>query len=900
MWFLFPFCVIPSSRRDKRTRRPGGLTQVQLIKQRLTRWRSGEVSELWHEALTLTKTSRRKKKKKLSASEQKEWNIKQASQRASEGQFGKAMQALTSAGLAPTTLENLAKMKALHPEARPPVERNTEEQQIRVSCDEVKKAVFMMRSGSSPGPDGHKPSHYKAALSESAPGRRDRALASLTRLINSIADGNVPDSIKPFFSSATLHGVPKKDGSLRPIACGILLRRITAKTIAKKLMPRAAALFSPLQLGVGIPNACESIIHSAKIILDSDPSLWVLQSDLVSAYNQCDRDYILEETKNQFPEILKFVQTCYGQHRPLFFGEHIVMSQKGTAQGDPLAGLLFSLVLFPVNKEIHERVPRLRLHVWLCDDGTMIGKKEDLRQVVEVINEMGPERGLTLSTDRSVPGHGKTVVWSPAFPPDIGPDPLECGTRKVEDAGIKLLGAPVGSEDFTRQQLEEAIDKIRRITAALPSLEDSMSQFCLLRSTLGLSKFGYLIRTVNTSAHIAQLMEFDHIQRQALNDLMGSTLSHTAVNQAVLPVSCGGLGLRRSYDHGPAAYVASVVASLGLIHRLVGERDMLVENSEAEDGVDTEEQFVSPLLTPSVMARLSESVGEEVLLTEVLAGTSQKVLSRRTDEFQQQKLVESFTDSVRDRARLLALSRPKAREFLNSIPNRRTGTYLRNEQWVAVVRYSLGEPVYPSDSQCPACHQPADRWGHHSFVCGTGGETISRHNALREGLIRLAQSAGLNPRREAPFLLPGLNRRPADLLIPFAGNNGQDLCLDVTVTAALKNDVIDRGAEEPGHAANEAHRRKENQVGDAVRAAGMTFRPMAVENLGGWTESAIHEIKKLATDKAIRHGYEVKKTISAEFKSLSCLLMRGNAEILLNRCLVVAPPPQSQPFFPDQ
>ena len=653
-------------------------------------------------------------------------------------------------------------------------------------------------------------------------------------------------------------------------------------------------MFSPLQLGVGIPNACESIIHSANILLDTDPSLWVLQSDLVSAYNQCDRDFILEETKNQFPEILMFVQTCYGQHSPLFFGEHTVMSQKGTAQGDPLAGLLFSLVHFPVAKEISERAPRLQLHVWLCDDGTMIGRNEDLRTAVEVLIEMGPERGLILSTDRTVPGHGKTTVWSPAFPANVGPDPLECGSRKVEDAGIKLLGAPVGSEAFARQHLDKAIDKIRIITAELPGLEDSMTQYCLLRSTLGLSKFGYYLRTVNTSAHTAQLNEFDHIQRQALNDLMGSNLSHNAINQAVLPVSCGGLGLRRSYDHGPAAYVASVVASLSLIYRLIGES----VSPEEEDGVDTQEQLVNSLLTPAVLARLGHSVGEEVPMAEVLAGTSQKVLSRRTDEYQLQKLVESFTDSVRDRARLVALTRPKAREFLNSVPNRRAGTYLRNDQWVAVVRYSLGEPVYPSDMQCPACHQPADRWGHHAFVCGTGGETISRHNALREGLIRLAQSAGHNPKREAPFLLPGLNRRPADLLIPFAGNNGQDLCLDVTVTAALKNDVIDRGAEEPGHAANEAHRRKENQVGDAVRAAGMTFRPLAVENLGGWTESAIVQIKKLATDKAIRHGHEIKKTVSTEFKILNCLLMRGNAEILLNRQIVLSSPP-SQPEFPD-
>ena len=54
-------------------------------------------------------------------------------------------------------------------------------------------------------------------------------------------------------------------------------------------------------------------------------------------------------------------------------------------------------------------------------------------------------------------------------------------------------------------------------------------------------------------------------------------------------------------------------------------------------------------------------------------------------------------------------------------------------------------------------------------------------------------------------------------------------------TAALKRDSVERVAEEPVHASNEAHRRKENQVGEAVRAAGMTFRP--VENLGGWTDS---------------------------------------------------------------
>ena len=62
--------------------------------------------------------------------------------------------------------------------------------------------------------------------------------------------------------------------------------------------------------------------------------------------------------------------------------------------------------------------------------------------------------------------------------------------------------------------------------------------------------------------------------------------------------------------------------------------------------------------------------------------------------------------------------------------------------------------------------------------------------------------------------------------------------------------------------------RKENQVGDAVRAAGRMFR---VENCWRLDRVAIHEIKKLATDKAIRHGNDMKKTISTDFKVLNCL-----------------------------
>ena len=90
------------------------------------------------------------------------------------------------------------------------------------------------------------------------------------------------------------------------------------------------------------------------------------------------------------------------------------------------------------------------------------------------------------------------------------------------------------------------------------------------------------------------------------------------------------------------------------------------------------------------------------------------------------------------------------------------------------------------------------------------------------------------------------------------------MCLDMTITAALKRDSIKRGGEEPGHAAIE-----EGEPGGRCSAG------FGEDVQGGesWRldRVAIHEIKKLATDKAIRHGNDMKKTISTDFKVLNCL-----------------------------
>ena len=66
---------------------------------------------------------------------------------------------------------------------------------------------------------------------------------------------------------------------------------------------------------------------------------------------------------------------------------------------------------------------------------------------------------------------------------------------------------------------------------------------------------------------------------------------------------------------------------------------------------------------------------------------------------------------------------------------------------------------------CPACLQESDVLGNHALCCGSGGERISHHNALRDAIFKTAVAAGLGPVKEGRFLLPGNDWRPADVLV---------------------------------------------------------------------------------------------------------------------------------------
>ena len=751
---MFSKCVLPATKNRPDT------TQARAVKDRLSRWRNGEFTALWKDAVDMTKKKGRGKKKKNSQEKSlEEANAERSRRLIQQGEYTRGTQALMSAGLAEHSPETVRIMRDKHPSAPVPTFQPTRDsQQLQFNGEQVRKAVMSFKRGTAPGPDGIRAEHLKAAIKLSTPGRQGAAEEALTKLVNVMAAGGVPDHVSPFLCGARLHAGLKKSGGIRPIAVGNILRRLTAKCCSRGVAIKAADLLSPLQLGVGVKGGLEAIIHTVKqaLLEEDDEDKMLLQIDLINAFNVVDRQAAFKEVEEHFPEILKWVLTCYGQQARLMFGDIVILSQAGFHQGDPLASLLFSLTLQPIVKIISERIPDLLVHVWYLDDGSIVGSAVQLRQVVDIVQELGPPRGLHLSCPKS-------TVWCPSAAMEAsrgadqeqgaedepGGDPLNRGIPLVLGPGVVLLGAPVGSESHEKLVIRERVEKIKAITDRLPLLKDPQSEFVILRSCLAQPKVMFSLRTTNPLPHQDLWQEFDFIVREALCRILGATLAQQQWMQVKLAVAGGGLGLRSATDHGPAAYAISVLSAQELKLQMLGRN--------AED--------CPPNLTRVVVDRLNETTGREDTI-ESLKGATQREISLAVDMKNHEELSNLIEDSgsIRDKARLGSLGLHHAGSWLNVVPSPALSLNLQPAEFIVAVKYRLGMSVFPREGRCMACPVMSDVMGDHAISCGWGGERITRHNALRDVLFSTCQQAALAPVREDRALLPGTEARPADIL----------------------------------------------------------------------------------------------------------------------------------------
>ena len=396
---------------------------LQRVKSRLRRWNAGEYASLWSEAQTEGHAlSRRIKPSSSSPISQRNHNARRARVAIQDGLYSKAINALTLEGLASASPEILREMQNKHPQASPPaLPLGPVPPPLSLSEAVVLKAVRSFPSGSAPGPSGLRPSHLREAVSCPAPDRARLVLKSLTIFVNALAAGRTPPSVLPHLCGATLLACQKKNGGLRPIAVGEVLRRLISKCLATASRRTANNYLAPLQLGVSVKGGCEAIIHSVTQLIVSTPperhcSLTFGMLLTASHVSRCLWGY-----GNIFPAWLHGLNPATPPS-PYF------ICCCGVQQGDPLGPLGFAITLQPIVERIKAEVPGLILNSWYLDDGTLMGSAEDLAKALNIIESDGPAVGLVLNRSKSLLYIPQVDVASASpLPPDI-PVTRQCFT----------------------------------------------------------------------------------------------------------------------------------------------------------------------------------------------------------------------------------------------------------------------------------------------------------------------------------------------------------------------------------------------------------------------------------------------------------------------------------------
>jgi Reverse transcriptase (RNA-dependent DNA polymerase) len=760
--------------------------------------------------------------------------------------------AVSDETIAPCNVDTLGVLRLLHPPrlsstSHSPSALSTMQSDVPTSClvvseSAVLAAVKSFAPGSAAGLDCLRPQHLKDMLALNIGDAGRKLLCRLTEFVNLCLAGRIPNALKPVFCGASLCALNKKGGGVRPIAVGCTLRRLCAKVACKVVIGKAAALFSPYQLGVGVPRATEAAVHAARrFVAGLGPGEGLLKLDFSNAFNCIRRDVILHCVAELFPELYAFVSVCYSDSAFLCFGDFLLMSDEGAQQGDPLGPLLFSLSMLSMAKSLSSE-----FNVWYLDDGSIGGNVDVLIQDFERVKQLSEVLGLSINVTKCEIISDDVNVFDRFV--KIAP-----GILCVKTCDAVLLGAPIGDIASVTSILIRKLEYMKQLERRL-SLLSSHDAFYLLRNCLNVPKILYVLRC-SPCFSSSVLFEFEVVLRRTLESVLNVHLNDDAWRQATLPISFGGLGIRLPADLALPAFISSVVGSASLSDSLLPKRFCDRIDFAQIDAI-TLWGRQSSLPCPDSQFASAQKAWDLPLVR------------------QNYEVMLSAAQSPAGRARLLAAASPHSGDFLAALPASALGTRLDDSSFRIAVALRLGAPVCAPHT-C-VCGQEVDTFGTHGLSCRRSAGRHSRHTAVNELIKRALASADVPARLEPSSLTRSDGKRPDGItLVPWS--TGRCLVWDFTCPDSLASSHLHRAVIGPGVVANDSESRKKSKYSNL--SALYQFVPVAVETLGALGEDATALLKDIGR-RIAAVTFEPRST-QFLLQRLSIAIQRGNAACVM-------------------
>jgi hypothetical protein len=742
---------------------------------------------------------------------------------------------------------------------------------VSFSVTEIFRKVRRSNTSSAGGPTG---TTYKTLRSWFFD--LDETSKSLSTVINLIAAGKVPEAALPLLNAGRGVAIPKNEaGDLRPIVVGHILPRLIGSLALEKLKEFVQRYFleRSIQFGASTADGCSLVAAAIEAFLEKYPWAIDIASDAKNAFNSYCRSKIWSSLDEFFPALSPFVRLIYGRASDILISEGpntvAVPSSVGSRQGCSLGSFLFCLAIHPYLEMLQREYPDL-LIVAYCDDVHVVGPPG---KAIEAYHRWAYLYSCALQGELR---NDKGIVYAPgtrATRADLVALGLPSDMPVTHD-GVRILGAPVGTDDFCRGFAKDVIAKVVRdlgITSRMRSLQNQHT----LTTKSTMHRVTFLCRNIwGGEPGLFDAVKSDY-DAALLNVVRGiskyPSLTESARLIAQLPTSAGGLGYRTmDLIADPASLAAYVSASRAFPDLFPTLADM----------VPPVQQLLVPTSPLSKRARMACSALSRLMKNCV--GTVETIVKHETGTLRGlQFALTALLDRERS-IRLLDLIRRLDNQahprnmalFLSNMGDAHSfalapfdrATQVPNCEFQVMVQRRLLLPVEHRDPRvrkwmCPACHitseapirdtTPAfpniDSFGDHALRClrGMPFRADLWHNPLVVTLNDIGRRGGFRMQMEAHGSVPDTQKRPDNFAVNPDGTIQIAIDVRTCVTTSPTNCI--KAAQAPFYAADQGTAIKERSWLRYTDPGGLSFVPFCVEDGGRFGDTCLDLLDRFAS-----------------------------------------------------
>ena len=507
-----------------------------------------------------------------------------------DGQYAKAIQALTSTACSTTYEDRKAAMLSKHPQrtreddahiqALPPSLPSPplDEQDI---YNALRKPT---RKGIAPGPNGDR---FEYLQNTTVCLIHTIALHLLTKFANLEKEGNLPPEWYDYntFSVLVAHGE-----KMRSLGMGSTGRKLVTAATMTKSAKEIQNEFAPFQLGCMIKNVCEAVVHLIRQLLHdmTGDSHVIISIDVSNAFNTVSRLQGLLSIAQSLPSLYTYTNRSYSLKNKLWMDgpdeqtREPIPSEERSTQGAVDGGVFFNTALNHVLKEVNStlEVGRTGAFEAIKDDIVGCVTPEMARRVLDIITQRFNSLNLRINYDKCVILADSQTLLDRV---DCVDDP-SLSRIKTTTEGIKLLGAAISkSPEFHATHVQKVIGEANPVLRAITEFGQTHLQqaLALLRASY-MTKFSYLTRVTPPDVVMPFLQDILTAVRHALQDMISEALNDTQWGQCLLKPRLGGIGIIEIVNTAPGAYYASVLSCLPVIAK-VDEAQKLGLNASSFD-----------------------------------------------------------------------------------------------------------------------------------------------------------------------------------------------------------------------------------------------------------------------------------------------------------------------------